>query len=59
MTRLLTDYPQQFFKSKIPFNADIEKMGIYFEPVIHRSATGPAALSYQALYDELKAHLNA
>ena len=59
MMRLLTDYPQQFFKSKIPFNADIEKMGLYLEPVIHRSATGSAALSYQALYDELKAHLNA
>jgi len=58
MTRLLTDYPQKFFKSKIPFNADIEKMGVYLEPVIHRSATGSAAYAYQSLYNELNKHLN-
>jgi chromosome partitioning protein len=57
MTRLLTSYPKQFFKAMIPFTIDVEKMGIYLEPVIHTSATGAAALAYQALYDELQGRL--
>ena len=54
MSRLLSNYPDQFFKAMIPFTADVEKMGVHLEPLIHTSATSNAALAYQALYDELQ-----
>lgn len=57
ISRLTSSYPKQFLKAMIPFNADIEKMGVYLEPVIHSSPTGSAALAYQALYDELQSRL--
>mgnify|MGYP002628156133 CR=1 FL=1 len=54
---LVKQYPKQFLTNYIPFNSDIEKMGVYLQPVIHTSATGTAALAYQALFDELLAKL--
>ena len=57
MSRLLSNYPDQFFKAMIPFTADVEKMGIHLEPLIHTSANSKAALAYQALYDELQQRL--
>jgi hypothetical protein len=54
---LVKQYPKQFLTHYIPFNSDIEKMGVYLQPVIHTSATGTAALAYQALFDELLAKL--
>ncbi|MFO7747676.1 MAG: AAA family ATPase [Orrella sp.] len=56
MDLLVTQYPQQFLSAMVPFTADVEKMGIHLEPVIHTAPTSAAALAYQALFDELKQH---
>jgi len=58
MSRLLSNYPEQFFKAMIPFTSDVEKMGVHLEPVIHTTPTGAAALAYQELYDELQSRLS-
>lgn len=58
IAELLSDYPEQFLSSHIPFNSDVEKMGIHLQPVIHTSPTGAAALAYQALFDELYERLD-
>jgi len=59
MSRLLETYPDHFFKSMIPFTSDVEKMGVYLEPVIHTTPTGAAALAYQDLYDEMQKRFKA
>lgn len=56
MAVLLARYPDRFLSAMVPFTADIEKMGIYLEPVIHTAPSSAAALAYQALFDELKRH---
>jgi len=44
-------------KSTIPYTADIEKMGIYREPVFELRARSKAAEAYEALWQEVKERL--
>ncbi len=48
---------QQFLKNHIPYLADIEKMGIYKEPVVHSRPNAKAAKSYINLWKEIKSRL--
>ncbi|MDJ0828809.1 MAG: AAA family ATPase [Desulfobacterales bacterium] len=42
-----------FLKSNIPYSADVEKMGIYRQPVVHRSPQSPGAMAYKSLWNEI------
>lgn len=39
----------------IPYLSDIEKMGIYRQPLTHRQPSSPGAESFRSLWDEMKA----
>lgn len=45
---------KQFFKSYIPYLADIEKMGVYESPVAIFAPKSQAAKFYQKLWEEIK-----
>lgn len=47
----------QFLQSQIPYNSEIEKMGIYRSPLLYRRPGSKAATAYQALWLEIKSHL--
>ena len=46
-----------FLKTHIPYSADIEKMGIYREPVPCFKYASRASKAYQNLWEEIKAYL--
>ena len=48
-----------FCKSYIPYLSDIEKMGVYREPVAGRKPAGKAALAYRELWDEISGRITA
>lgn len=48
----LTD--QRFFRTSIPYLSDIEKMGVYREPVVKTKPNSTAAHRYLQLWDEIK-----
>ncbi len=43
-----------FLKSQVPYAADIEKMGIYRQPVACTQANSKATASFEELWNELK-----
>ncbi len=47
----------RFLKNWIPYLSDIEKMGIYREPVVRSLPNSRAASSYQDLWKEIKSRL--
>lgn len=47
----------RFLKNRIPYLADIEKMGIYREPVVRSLPKSRATSSYQDLWKEIKSRL--
>ncbi len=44
----------KFFESYIPYNADIEKMGVYRQPTTHFSKNSTATNAYLDLWNEIK-----
>ena len=44
----------QFLKSRIPYSANIEKMGVYREPVVKKYPSGSYSKCYVALWKEIK-----
>jgi chromosome partitioning protein len=58
MHRQILNTPEQkklnFFETRIPYNADIEKMGIYRQPTTHFSANSIASKAYNSLWNEVK-----
>lgn len=55
-TRLKKQY-KRLLKSKIPFSADIEKMGEHRSPVGEFAKNRPAFINYRNLWNEVKASL--
>jgi cellulose biosynthesis protein BcsQ len=47
-----------FLKSQIPLLADVEKMGIYREPIHRFAKESPAATAYKYLWQEIKSRLD-
>ncbi|MBN2281534.1 MAG: ParA family protein [Candidatus Marinimicrobia bacterium] len=43
-----------FLKTMIPFRSDIEKMGIYCEPIVHTKPRSDSAISFENLWMEIK-----
>jgi len=41
----------------IPYSADIERMGIYRQPVAAALPKSTAAIAYERLWDEIRTHL--
>jgi len=58
MHRQILDTPEDktinFLKTHIPYNADIEKMGIYRQPSTHLNTNSVASKAYNNLWDEVK-----
>ena len=50
---------KRVFESVIPYNADIEKMGLYREPLTHYRPKSVGAQAYEALWTEIKRILAA
>jgi chromosome partitioning protein len=48
----------KFLKSLIPYNSEIEKMGIYRSPLTYYRPRSRAATAYQDLWNEIKSYLN-
>ncbi len=46
-----------FLKSSIPYSSEIEKMGIYREPVNAHRPNSAAAQSYRKLWEEIRQQL--
>jgi len=46
-----------FMNSRIPYNADIEKMGIYRQPTTHFSTNSIASHAYYSLWNEIKVNV--
>lgn len=57
MKRLESEYGKRFLSTRIPFAADIEKMGLHREPVAGFSAGKSAAKAYQGLQKEIRQRL--
>jgi chromosome partitioning protein len=47
----------QFLQSQIPYNSEIEKMGIYRSPLVYYRPDSKAAKAYQTLWQEIKSLL--
>jgi len=47
----------QFLQSQIPYNSEIEKMGIYRNPLVYIRPRSKAAVAYQDLWEEIKSYL--
>jgi chromosome partitioning protein len=57
---ILAEYLQpqgSFLDSLIPYNSEIEKMGIYRSPLVHYRPDSKAAKAYQTLWQEIKSRL--
>ncbi len=50
----LPDKFATFLSSGIPFSSEVEKMGIYREPLVHTRAQSKAAKSYEELWTNVK-----
>jgi cellulose biosynthesis protein BcsQ len=58
---LITSLSQKnarFLQSRIPYSAEVEKMGIYRRPLLSTSLTSKASLSYVSLWQEIRAMIN-
>ena len=58
MHRQILNTPEQkklnFFETHIPYNADIEKMGLYRQPATHFNTNSIASKAYNSLWTEVK-----
>ena len=45
---------KRVLKTSIPYSADVEKMGLFREPLTHYRPTSAAALAYLALWQEIQ-----
>ncbi|MEJ2049243.1 MAG: ParA family protein, partial [Calditrichota bacterium] len=57
---ILAEYLQpqgSFLDSLIPYNSEIEKMGIYRSPLVHYRPDSKVAKAYQTLWQEIKSRL--
>jgi cellulose biosynthesis protein BcsQ len=50
----LRDSGNGFLESQIPYNAEIEKMGLFRGPINHHRPRSPAAAAYEALWKEIE-----
>lgn len=49
---------RRMLHTSIPYLSDIEKMGMYRQPVTHRQPSSASAASYRSLWHEMKAVMN-
>ena len=56
MLRLRAEY-RCFLDAEIPYNADVERMGVHREPIAAYAPRGRAALAYGVMWKELRAAL--
>ncbi len=54
MARLRGAHPEMFLAAELPFSTDVERMGVFREPVACFAAARPAARAFRALFEELQ-----
>ena len=48
---------KQVLRTTVPFSADIERMGLYRQPIAAALPHSPAAAAYENLWQEICAHV--
>lgn len=54
MMEQLPDHYDELLTSHIPYASDVERMGVSRQPLMEYAPKGPAAVAYNALWDEVK-----
>lgn len=54
ITKEFTASGNKLMKSAIPYASDVEKMGIFREPIVRFRGRSPASLAYKSLWKEIK-----
>ncbi len=54
MLEQLPEHYDELLNTYIPYASDVERMGVFRQPVMEFASRGPACAAYEALWDEVK-----
>lgn len=54
MMEHLPDHYDELLMTHIPYASDVERMGVFRQPLMEFAPRGPAGVAYEALWDEVK-----